>query len=291
MPARKGTESPNAIGLWRLAGMTVLSLLAIGAVAAAWGCAGAREPEPSLARVDKVPYRSLDVLKASIVANSGRWQTLQATCDVTILNPSIPAPSNALVLRAGRIAFDRRSRKVSLAVRGLGGNRVKLVGDGSAYEATVLEDVYRGSYGDSLSSETGRIHLMPDDLADALDPANLFWERALTLTHGPLLSQIHALDFITEPAKHFKMTGTITIDRRRESNLTILKYDEDGSVRVQIVYLTVRPYSAGDDESLPAEVPTRLRMDYPQDPTIVLLQLTNIELNTELDADRFMVRQ
>jgi len=48
----------------------------------------------------------------------------------------------------------------------------------------VLEDVYRGSYGDSLSAETGRVHLMPDDLADALDPANLLWERALTLTQS-----------------------------------------------------------------------------------------------------------
>jgi len=87
------------------------------------------------------------------------------------------------------------------------------------------------------------------------------------------------------------MTGSITIDRRRESNLTILKYDEDGSVRVQIVYLTVRPYSAGDDESLPAEVPTRLRLDYPQDPSIVLIQLTNVELNTKLDPDQFTVRR
>jgi len=241
--------------------------------------------------VDKVPYRSLDLLKMNIVANSRRWQTLEATCDLTILNPSIPTPNNALALRAGRIAFDRRSRKVSLAVRGIGGNRVKLVGDGSAYEATVLEDVYRGSYGDSLSAETGRVHLMPDDLADALDPANLLWERALTLTQGPLLSQIHALDFIQDPAPHLRMTGSITIDRRRESNLTILKYDEDGSVRVQIVYLTVRPYSAGDDESLPAEVPTRLRLDYPQDPSIVLIQLTNVELNTKLDPDQFTVRR
>jgi len=88
MPARKGTKSSNAIGLRRLAGMTVLSLLAVGAVAAAGGCAGTREPEPSLTRVDKVPYRSLDLLKMNIVANSRRWQTLEATCDLTILNPS-----------------------------------------------------------------------------------------------------------------------------------------------------------------------------------------------------------
>ncbi len=289
MLAGNRTEPSDAASLQRFAGMTVLSLLALAAVAGAMGCAGTPEPVTPLSRAERVPYRSLDLLKENIVANS-QWQTLEASCDLTILNPSIPTPGNTLILRGGRIAIDRGSHRISLTAAGQDGS-LRLVGDGSIYESALLGQVYRGKYGDSLSAEPAVIHLMPDDLADAFDPAGLFWEQAVTLTQGPLFSQIHTVDFIEEPVPQLKMTSTITIDRRRESNLTILKYDPDGSVRVQVGYLTVRPFTTGGDESVPAEIATRLRIDYPQDPTAILMQLTNVQLDVKLDQDQFTVNE
>ncbi|MCK4283111.1 MAG: hypothetical protein KAX44_02250 [Candidatus Brocadiae bacterium] len=253
-----------------------------------WGASGCRAPRPapSVAPVVVVEKRGLDLLKSGIKLNGAGWTSLDATCDVTIHNPAIPSIDNQLVFERGYFSFQKPG-KVNLTVPMARGGGLKLVGDGSAYRVEIAGEAYRGAYGDSLSPAFRRIHFMPDDIADALDPSGLFWDRAQLLTQGAVRSQIHSVELIEEPEPWFRMTSTITIDRRREQNLIITKYDRDGSIRVHITYRTVQALTGLDDE--PVEIPTTIELIYPEDPTGIRIELRSIKLHGELRPELFQV--
>lgn len=265
---------------WSLVGLMAAFLLA-GAV----GCRGTRDEIPPVVRPERVEKRSLQSLKDRIILNALGWETLDAKCDVAIRNLSIPRPDNLVELTNGRISLQRPG-KVNLKVPELGRAGLRLIGDGSSYRVEILGDVYSGSYGDPISAQPQHMHFMPEDVADAFDPSNLVWDKAQTLTQDPVYSHVYSLDLVQEPRPGVRMTSSITIDRRREQNLFIVKYDQDGSVRTTIRYGKVEPMS-GREEEEPVEVPTVIRMDYPDDPTAIIIRLRDVRLNVELNPALF----
>ncbi len=270
----------------RTAGL-LWGLVAVSVLLGAGGC-GTPGPAPSVAPVAVVEKRGLGLLTGRIQQNGAGWATLDATCDVTIYNPAIFTIGNQVVFKGGYLSFQKPG-KVNLTVPEAVGGGLKLVGDGSAYRVVIVGEGYRGAYGDSLSPAFRRIHFMPDDIADALDPSGLFRERAQLLTQGPVRSQIYSVELVDAPDPWLRMTSTITIDRRREQNLIITKYDRDGSVRVVITYQAVRALTGDDGETV--EIPTVIEMVYPEDPTGIRIELRSIELHGELLPELFQVRQ
>ncbi|KPK65396.1 MAG: hypothetical protein AMK73_03130 [Planctomycetes bacterium SM23_32] len=271
----------TAVVAWAAPVASVLALLLM----AAPGCGGgAGELSPPAAVT--LPPRTLDYVTAVLQTNSRRWMTLQAACRVTVASPQIPQPGNRVTFRSGRLYFQKPG-KVHLRVPDSGDPSLKIVGDGQAYQAQmpVFEDRYSGLYGDPVVSRPRRIHFLPADIAYALEPADALRGMGLAFKQTEQFAAIDCLDFVTEPEPSLKVVSSVLFGKRTDTVPQVETFGDDGAIRSRVSRLLIRAEPGLHDEPVP--LPHALLIIYPQERTSILMALTDLKLNAELNPELF----
>ncbi|MHC4481492.1 MAG: hypothetical protein ACYS1C_11070, partial [Planctomycetota bacterium] len=274
------SQPPSPRRQWggRAAAMRAVGLLTACLLAGAAGCGETTERMP-LTSADQVPKRSLEYTRDMIRSNARHWMSLQAACQVTIVNPQIPRPGNRVTLTNGRLTYQKPG-KIHLAVPDSDQPRIELVGDGRSYRVRMrlFDDSYSGAYDDPIADQPGRIHFLPADLVDALDPMHVLARRALTLTQQQKFSTLHCLEFVSEPEPSVRYASSLTVDRSRRGRvLAIEKFNQDGSAKVRMSY--PRSETVAGVEDYPVTVPGAVLMVYPAEQTTIQVLLRGISLN------------
>lgn len=273
-------------------GVPAVLLVSLATFVVVLGAAGCRGEPPRLRPPDAMvgPARSLDYLVSLLKTNAHGWASLEAECHVVIGSPRIAAPGQRAVLRDGRLVFVKPG-KVNLTISRSGRVGLKLVGDGQFYhvDMPVFQDSYSGRYDGPVSAQPRRIHFLPMDLADALDPVGLLVNRAQTLTQWHRFSVIYSMDFVTEPSPAVVMANSIVMDRSRERILLLEKYNPDGSLKSRVQYQRVDTVPGAGDE--PVEMPTVLNIQYPVEETTIAIRLENVKLNAKVDPELFRLTE
>jgi hypothetical protein len=277
----------------RLLSLVATSLAVAAAVAVATGCkqGDVLPPPPTLGAQDK----SLEALKQRIIMNSAGFLTFRADCEVALRSPLVKSVTQ--VNMNGKM-FLSRPRKIYVDLWDAGALYMKLVGDGSAYKVQmpVFRLEYAGRYDEAVQPTAGRVHFLPDDLADALDPAMLFNNRTQVLRAYPrrwdllpgagetpiIFPATWAIDSIAAPlggGSAIVTLNSIELDRASEDIVRIDKFRPDGSLRTRIWIL--KRGLAYDEANRSVQVPTEMLIWYPWplEGTIVRLRLTNMKIN------------
>lgn len=235
-----------------------------------------------------VPARSLEYWVSLLKANARPWWSLQADCTVTIRNPRIPLPEDQAVFADGRLQLVKPG-KLNLTAPASGRARIKLVSDGRSFrvEMPFFGDSYGGQYGGPPPPQPGRIHFLPADVVDGLEPEGLLAGRGQALIQWERHSVVFSMLPVWDPEPAFVSDNTIMIDRGLERVVSIEKYAPDGSVRVRIRYARVE--AVADAEGQPVELPTLMRIEYPAQQTSIQILLRNVELNVEVAPETFQL--
>jgi len=251
------------------------------------GCpATPRLPQPpSVSRTRVVKKQSLEELISRIRQNVMGWLTLDAVCDVSITSPLINLPGNRVDLTNGSITVERINGRIHISFPAEPGGSLRVIGDGSSFAVDILDRSYRGKYGDPVTGQSDRVHLQPEDLLAVLDPSGLFLRTRQVLAQGPRFSLIYSLAFVEEPQPHVRMVSSVSIDRAGEEHMVVTTYDPDGSVRATMRVLSVATLSGL--RNVPVEIPSRIAILYPEDPTTIRIDVRKIRLNGKLAPGLF----
>jgi outer membrane lipoprotein-sorting protein len=265
--------------------VALLAAVAAAALAAAGCAASAKVPlTPPLGAVK----RDLAYTKAMLYANHRPWQSLDAGCQVTIANPQIPLPDHQVTVGNGRLRFEKPNM-VRIVLPDTNDPQVRIVGDGKAYYAAMplLTSEYSGKYTDPVSPQPGRISFLPADVADALEPTNLFVGRGLTLTQEEQISNLYSVEPLTGPEPGIRTTSLVFVDRREEKLRGIEKYNDDGSIRCRVQYLNIQSVLLKGGQSV--QVPVVFDISYPEEQTTIRIQLQGVALNVKMPEGAFDV--
>lgn len=270
-----------------------VAMLALAALAAA-GCgltseSGPQAPEsytPGSPPRD-LPKRSLKALRHRVLENASKFKTLTASCQAKIMSPLIRGDQKRASM-SGEL-YIQKPGKVHLELYGGGKTYVELTGNGRAYRADMPlfgNTQFSGEYGDSIRWRPDRLHFMPDDLVDLLDRDRWFDNRAQVLRSSkkPPKWQIDNLALQSQPQPSVRVVSKLTINRRTQHVRSFVKYADDGSVRVEAWFRSIQLVQTGDRS---VRVPSKIWMHYPIDGTWIGLSLDNIELNVDIEPDRF----
>lgn len=250
--------------------------------------AGCQEEEPIAAgpRLLAEP-QDVESVKRRLMSSAVRWSSLEARCSVIIRSDYIRARPPQVNLRGGRLRIVKPesgegNAKVHLRVPAEGPAQVVLVGDGEQYRVEMPLFAggprYTGSYGDPVPGEE-RIPLMPDDLADAFHWSNLFLGKVQVPRHDNFSFCVDSLQPVREPRPALRLVYTIMLGWRDGQMVALRKYNEDGSLRVEVRFLRWDTYQVGGEESV--EVPTRVWLGYGGGRTATIIDLSQVELNPE----------
>ncbi len=269
---------------WWTGAMALAALALCGA-----GCASDGEDlrTPQVAAV--VPYASGRA--EALVEGFGRqWATLEATCHVAISDPDIRSPRHQLLLQNGKLQFKKPGMVRLEAPAGMVPG-LHIVGNGSTYSVKFerLNDEYAGQYGGSLSRAPGRVHVLPYDIALALDPAWLLAGRAVTVRHSEAYTVLDALQRAEDPVPAIYVEGSILVSRRAERIFSIETYNRDGGIRSRIRQLQVSTLPDVGERAV--MVPTRFTIEYPQQQTSIMVALTDVKVNEKIPDSAFRLGQ
>jgi len=247
--------------------------------------------------------RSLAELKAGLLANDAAFRSLSAEVDAVLRSPILKRPPQLEM--HGKLYLEK-PRKIYLRLGGPGKTYMTLVGDGEHYvvEMPIFGNVqYEGSYGEPIAHVPDRIHLMPDDLADALDLVSLVAGKALVLRAYPyrwefvvagrqqdVMRPVWCIDAILADERRepkVAVLSSLLVDRSTEELVRLDKFHWDGTLRVRVWYQSRRVLRGADGN--PVRVPSELILWYPPplEGTIVRLRLRNIKINRPVPADAF----
>lgn len=249
--------------------------------------------------------RTLEALMSRIEKNQDSYRSFRARCEAVVKSPLMHRPEKLQL--TGELEL-LKPRKVRLVLRRAGHVAIRVVGDGKHYEVSmpIFHDSYSGAYGDPLRESGSRIHLMPDDLADALDLRGLFWQKPQVLkaypacwdlTAGSLSApviyppvwSIDSLDIAGGRQTRLQAQNSVLVDRRTEQIRRIDKFRGDGSLRVRIWHLNPGLVQGKDGQTV--RVPGGLMIWYPSplEGTIIRIRFTRRQVNVPIDKETFVL--
>jgi len=298
----KDRDVRSQLGLWlAIGGLWVLFACA--------GCGSAPEERPTARPTGQLRQMDLSELRDRIVANGGRFWSLTADCDVVLRSPAIPLVPPEIQL-SGTLEL-RKPGKVHVVLGSPKAPAIELIGDGKNYVVRMrtAQDTppYGGEYGAELMPVPGRIHFVPEDLSDALEPEGLFAGAAQVLRAYPAGWNVFAGSFtkplddvaawhidslaITEqPKPAIRLVNSITIDGLTEQIIRIDKFRWDGSLRTRIWFCNTTPVPVADTT---VEIPSEIMLWYPPplEDTMVYLRLKKIKVNVEIPDTTFTLTE
>lgn len=284
----------------------LLHLVCIVGAACLAGCGAAQRelmetpPSPSDAQ-----SRTLKGLMSRIENNQDSFRSFRAKCEAVIRSPLMHRPEQLDL--TGELTL-LKPQRIHLVLRRGGRVVIRLVGNGKHYQVNMpaFKDTYGGEYGDPVEESDNRIHLMPDDVVDALDMRGLFWGRPQVLKAfprrwdlvagslsapvvAPPVWTIDSLEISQDPETQVRVQNSVLVDRRTEQIRRIDKFRPDGSLRVRMWHLN--PGLVQDQDGETVRMPGGLMIWYPSplEGTIIRLRFTRREVNVPIDQEMFQL--
>lgn len=274
--------------------LCVVSLLAAG------GCPSASKLPPQLpAAAGHVAQKSLPEIRRRIQANSAAISSLRAEVDAWIYSP-LMRPNRVPI--SGRLAAGPNG-EIYLELGRVEHTQVQVIGDGQHYRVEAFGTDYGGTYGESLSPQSSRIHILPEDLACALQPQMLFEGRSQVLRSYPQRGDIIAGSWsepviypptwsidsiqVEESPPRAWVENSLMIDRRTERLLRLDRFGPDGTLTRRISYRGQNIVTGPGNAAV--RLPSALLIWYPPplEETVVYLQFSSWTLNVSLPKDLF----
>lgn len=286
---------------------TKTALLHLVCIVGALGLAGCGSAQRELMETPPSPSdaqsRTLNGLMSRIENNQDSFRSFRTKCEAVIRSPLMHRPEQLDL--TGELTL-LKPQRIHLVLRRAGRVVIRLVGNGKQYQVNmpVFRDTYSGEYGDPIGEDEDRIHMMPDDLVDALDMRGLFWGRPQVLRAFPArwdlmagslsapvvtppVWSIDSLEITQDPETQVRVQNSVLIDRRTEQIRRIDKFRRDGSLRVRMWHLN--PGLVQDQDGDAVRMPGGLMIWYPSplEGTIIRLRFTRREVNVPIDQEMF----
>jgi len=254
-----------------------------------------------------VQDKDLPSLKKQLIANSSAFYSLRADCEALLRTPLVTSPPE---LRMRGELLIAKPRKIYLKLSDAGMVFIKLIGNGKEYvvKMPIYSQECSGEYDEPLMPVSGRVHFLPDDMADAMDVGPVLASKIQVLKSYPRRWEIlpgaedkpivypatWAIDstvLTKAPESAVKVANSIIIDRTTEQVLQLDKFRPDGSLRTRIWMLKAGIARSSGEVS--ARVPEELLIWYPHplEGTIIRLRLTGVKLNVKVPEDAFSFDQ
>jgi len=266
-------------------------LLCLGFLISVGGCVS-QQPDVPLRAEPALELMSVSQMRAGILRNASPVTTLKADCSATFYSPKIRLEGNQLILENGQLVFAKPG-KVMLRLRSSKGVAVRIVGDGENYfvDMPLFQDLrYGGSYGDPVRAREGKFHLLPDDLADALQLESIIQDRHVFVRADDRnFWMLQAVEVVQDPEMRLRLTHSLRVSRSNEQITEMRKFQGEGELRVRITYQNWRPFQVG--EATTVEVPQVIILYYPADQSYIGLRLRHIRVNEAVQDGVFNVRR
>ena len=250
---------------------------------------------------------SLAALKQVIAGNAAMLNTMTAECDVAIQSDILRAPGQTKIeLTRGRLVI-AKPKKVYLQFTKAGQVAMKLVGDQMNYqvEMPVKGISYSGKYGEPVMPTPGRLHFLPEDLADAFDLNDVFAQKAQVLRGYPAgwdlfpgglldarvapgLWHIDSLEVVEKPEPGLRIVNSILIDRATDRIVRLDKFRPDGTLRTRIWYVNHQMVPSGPGKTN-IEVPSEILIWYPSplERTVIHIRMDHMKVNISVSEKQF----
>ncbi len=253
------------------------------------GCDSAPKTVP-LAQPFLAEKHDLEYTMRLLTSNADRWTNLTGTCDIDISSPRIDSPGHVASLQSGVLTFVKPG-SVKLVVPDSAEPSIRITGDGKNFrvDMPMFMATYTGKYADAVAAQPSRISFLPLEVANALEPTGLLFDKAPMLTQLEQRSGLYGLSIVTTPTPAIKPTGLVVMDRKAEKPVSVEEYYlTDGSLRARIVYLNFQsvPVSGSNADVL---LPAEFMIVYPEEQTTIHVTLRDVKLNGKINPAIFKV--